>query len=824
MSYQVLARKWRPNCFAELVGQEHVVTAISNALDNNRLHHAYLFTGTRGVGKTTIARIFSKSLNCETGLSATPCGKCSTCVEIEQGNFIDLLEIDAASRTKVEDTRELLDNVQYRPSRGRYKVYLIDEVHMLSKHSFNALLKTLEEPPPHVKFLLATTDPQKLPVTILSRCLQFNLKALSRTQIAKQLDFVLQQEQLEFDAEALSQLARAAQGSMRDALSLTDQAIAQGNGVVSLPIVTAMLGLMDKNLVLKLLNAILQKNSNEMMQLVEHMAMQAADFSQVLAELMSLLHQVALTQLVPEACKLETIAARAIFQVAKTVAPEHIQLLYQIVLNGKKDLAHAADPRSGVEMTLLRMLAFCPDNLSLAPQELASLATQVGPNQVATDQLANTQPVTTGEKAEPNATVSTASEPVFVMQPEAIPADEPVSITSPPVQPKVTAEPLASEHEYEQNSDLHEEQQNSTNNDYEQDLFEQQQAILRQVEDYGYTAHVPADETEVVAHHQQKNQAGTQPSSQPTLSHNTLSNTESMLALRKKLLQEQAAAEEESEAKGKKSEASAVPNLASLRPVAKVTEANVEVASVIEAPYSTINKPSEPWSEDSSLPPASYESLDESQHDIAPQNSLITPSDESLLPPWSMTDARNETPQAADIVEDVFTTPEVIPQQETYTVFDTHGHLALDQLGEVDLAIPLFLQDQQKVMSATQVDDWSRLIDNMQVTALTKQLALHSSFNQQGDVIHLVLLETKQHLNTPSGQQQLAEALSGHFGKPVELEIELGNPINTPFAIQQKIQQIRHDYAYQVVTTDSSVALMQDLFAAKVDNASIVAR
>ncbi|MEQ3652785.1 MAG: DNA polymerase III subunit gamma/tau, partial [Glaciecola sp.] len=247
MSYQVLARKWRPQKFAELVGQEHVVSAISNALDNDKLHHAYLFTGTRGVGKTTIARIFSKSLNCETGQSATPCGTCNACTDIDEGRFVDLLEIDAASRTKVEDTRELLDNVQYKPTRGRFKVYLIDEVHMLSKHSFNALLKTLEEPPPHVKFLLATTDPQKLPVTILSRCLQFSLKALSREQIQTQLEHILKQESIPSEASALGHLARAAQGSMRDALSLTDQAIAQGNNQVTLATVTEMLGLLDKN-------------------------------------------------------------------------------------------------------------------------------------------------------------------------------------------------------------------------------------------------------------------------------------------------------------------------------------------------------------------------------------------------------------------------------------------------------------------------------------------------------------------------------------------------------------------------------------------------
>ena len=361
MSYQVLARKWRPGKFSELVGQEHVVSAISNALDNDRLHHAYLFTGTRGVGKTTIARIFSKSLNCEEGQGANPCGQCNTCKEIEQGNYVDLLEIDAASRTKVEDTRELLDNVQYKPTRGRYKVYLIDEVHMLSKHSFNALLKTLEEPPPHVKFLLATTDPQKLPITILSRCLQFNLKAMSREQIVGQLQHILQHEQLPFEPQALALLARAAQGSMRDALSLTDQAIAQGGNQVLASVVTDMLGLMDKNQLLKVIHAVVSKSPADVLQLVNDIAEQAPDYDNVHSELASLLHQIALTQWVPEACKLETTSAKAIFQLAKTIPAEQVQLLYQIALQGRKDLPFAADGKSAFEMTLMRMMSFAPN-------------------------------------------------------------------------------------------------------------------------------------------------------------------------------------------------------------------------------------------------------------------------------------------------------------------------------------------------------------------------------------------------------------------------------------------------------------------------------
>ncbi|WP_417437631.1 DNA polymerase III subunit gamma/tau [Idiomarina sp.] len=359
MSYQVLARKWRPSQFAEVVGQQHVLKPLEHALDKQRLHHAYLFTGTRGVGKTTIARILAKALNCEEGITATPCGKCSACLEIEQGRFVDLLEIDAASRTKVEDTRELLDNVQYRPTRGRYKVYLIDEVHMLSRHSFNALLKTLEEPPEHVKFLLATTDPQKLPVTILSRCLQFNLKALSNEDITQQLSYVLSQEQVQADSEALPLLARSARGSMRDALSLTDQAIAQGGGSVSIDSVRRMLGNVPVADIAALLECVLEGDAEAVMQRVDSMVSMVPDLSSVLVELQSLLHQLALVQQVPSAAN--------VFENSDVVKPllrrmpaELIQVFYRTVLEGRREQAYAIDARSGLEMTLLRLLCFRP--------------------------------------------------------------------------------------------------------------------------------------------------------------------------------------------------------------------------------------------------------------------------------------------------------------------------------------------------------------------------------------------------------------------------------------------------------------------------------
>ncbi|MEN8168124.1 MAG: DNA polymerase III subunit gamma/tau [Pseudomonadota bacterium] len=360
MSYQVLARKWRPQLFSQLVGQEHVVRALSNALDNDRLHHAYLFTGTRGVGKTTLARIFAKSLNCETGVSATPCGVCSACREIEEGRFVDLLEVDAASRTKVDQTRELLENVPYAPVRGRYKVYLIDEVHMFSASSFNALLKTLEEPPPHVKFILATTDPQKVPVTVLSRCLQFNLKRLSREQIEGQLKHILQQEKIGFDEEALSLLARGADGSMRDGLSLLDQAIAFGAGAVSGSNVRSMLGAIGGDPVYGLVEALANGDGEALLQRVAEMAELAADFATALQDLLGLLHQLALLQTIPGLKPDEAYDEARLTGFAQALMPEDVQLFYQIGLSGQQELPLAPDPRSGFEMVLLRMLAFKP--------------------------------------------------------------------------------------------------------------------------------------------------------------------------------------------------------------------------------------------------------------------------------------------------------------------------------------------------------------------------------------------------------------------------------------------------------------------------------
>lgn len=362
MSYQVLARKWRPQKFSDVVGQQHVLTAIANGLSLGRIHHAYLFSGTRGVGKTTIARLLAKGLNCESGITATPCGKCDNCREIEEGRFVDLIEIDAASRTKVEDTRDILDNVQYAPARGRFKVYLIDEVHMLSRHSFNALLKTLEEPPEHVKFLLATTDPQKLPITILSRCLQFHLKALDVEQIRIQLEKVLQAEHIDSDTKALQLIARAADGSMRDALSLTDQAIAMGNGQVNTETVSQMLGTLDDAQPLALVESLMNADGAAMMAQIELAASRGVDWENLLVETLSVLHRVAMIQLLPSLPESNSDDLR-VRELARLITPQDLQLYYQTLLTGRKELAFAPDRRSGIEMTFLRALAFHPKSL-----------------------------------------------------------------------------------------------------------------------------------------------------------------------------------------------------------------------------------------------------------------------------------------------------------------------------------------------------------------------------------------------------------------------------------------------------------------------------
>lgn len=441
MSYLALARKWRPAKFKEVVGQAHVLTALENALSQNRLHHAYLFSGTRGVGKTTIGRLFAKGLNCETGITATPCGECATCKEIDEGRFVDLLEIDAASRTKVEDTRELLDNVQYKPARGRFKVYLIDEVHMLSRHSFNALLKTLEEPPEYVKFLLATTDPQKLPVTILSRCLQFHLKPISVDNIHEQLDHILEQENVTSESRALGMIAHAADGSMRDALSLTDQAIALGNGNVVTDTVAHMLGTLDTDQAIHLLEAISSKQPQLAMACIQALAENGVEWDGLLSQLATQLHRLAMYQALPSTLDKAQPDAERLELLSKALSPQDIQLYYQIVLKGRQDLPLSPTARVGIEMVVLRMLAFRPAEQTVATA-ISTESTSPAPAPAAQNPVQNqvqsvAQPVS---QAAPMAAPRQSAQAPAVSQPQ-------VSLQA-PVQQPVQQQPPQNQNQY----------------------------------------------------------------------------------------------------------------------------------------------------------------------------------------------------------------------------------------------------------------------------------------------------------------------------------------------------------------------------------------
>ena len=384
MSYQVLARKWRPKSFETLIGQEHVVRALTNALEQQRLHHAYLLTGTRGVGKTTIARILAKSLNCETGITAHPCGVCSACVDIDKGRFIDLIEVDAASNTQVDNMRDLLDNAQYAPTAGRFKVYIIDEVHMLSRSSFNAMLKTLEEPPAHVKFILATTDPQKMPVTVLSRCLQFNLRQMASTSITEHCQAILKTENIPFEMPALQLIAKAASGSMRDALSLLDQAIAYGSQSVHEKEVRAMLGAIDQSYLIELLRALIQNDGVALMNQAKAMSERSIAFDAALGDLANLLQQVAMTQVVPNSIALDLPERHALLELAQQLSAEKVQLYYQIAILGRRDIGLAPDEYAGFTMSLLRMLAFNQSDTSSSPAIKASSPASIQTSNAAT--------------------------------------------------------------------------------------------------------------------------------------------------------------------------------------------------------------------------------------------------------------------------------------------------------------------------------------------------------------------------------------------------------------------------------------------------------
>lgn len=779
MGYQVLARKWRPHTFHEVVGQQHVLTALINALDQGRLHHAYLFSGTRGVGKTTIARILAKCLNCEQGVSSTPCGQCDSCREIDQGNFVDLLEIDAASRTKVEDTRELLDNVQYRPARGRYKVYLIDEVHMLSRHSFNALLKTLEEPPPYVKFLLATTDPQKLPITILSRCLQFHLKALNREQIVDQLVRVLDAEAQPYELPALAAMAKAADGSMRDALSLTDQALAHGSGHVHLDQVLAMLGTLDHRHLHQMLQLLAQLQGPALMAKVNEVALLGPDFELVHAELASLLHRIALAQLLGASADPLALDSDQVLALAKTFTAEEIQLYYQIALTGRRELPLAPDGRSALEMTLLRMLAFSPRQ----PGGSVQLQPPSQPAQFST--APNMEPASAG-----------IATPVASREERMVAMPKEVTSTSAPLPP---AEPTAVRDD----------------SAMEQALFAEQQRLLAEAEQWRDDPEplaAPAAAPEVVLE---------SPSVSSPAAPASGSGLNQLLQVRNRLRSQQTkeqnpgAAAQSSAVLGRAGapvlgRADAPLSRTMPSPVAASAAApSPEPAPIPPKPAPAISDDLPPWE----VPPADayLESMPEPSEGLeqavadayaAPEPTRPAQAPESPIaapPAAAPAVARSQPVASSPMTPPTMTAPATVAAGPS----DERWHSQDLLLGSGD--------------------PWSELIAASGVGGRLRQLALHACRQVDGERWILTLPAEHRHLVSDKAIAALSEGFSQHLGQPVQIQIVQGEPATaTPAQIEQQRYAQLLAQAQQDLAQDPHIQFLIQRFGAQLDADSIL--
>ena len=806
MSYQVLARKWRPQTFHQLVGQEHVKQALVNALNEQRLHHAYLFTGTRGVGKTTIARIFAKSLNCDEGITSNPCGKCQSCLDIEAGKFIDLIEIDAASRTKVEDTREILDNVQYAPTRGRYKVYLIDEVHMLSKHSFNALLKTLEEPPEHVKFLLATTDPQKLPITILSRCLQFNLNAMSQSQIVSQLTHILPQEQIQFEEPALKALAKAADGSMRDALSLTDQAIAQTNAQLTLAAVQDMLGLMDVSHAVSILASVLCQDAPAVLDEVTQISVKNGNYLAVLDDLIALLHAIQLTQLVPQAAKISVFSESDIATLSEQINPQQVQLFYQLLLNGKKDLQWAPEQKLGFEMVLLRLIAFehadsqptytsnvqagsvSSSSVQAAPtasprQGLQDIRARLKQNNASVGGSSTQQPHATNEIPEQSATPQVEAEPAQVepIQAEPIQA-EPIQaepIQAEPSQQSVVEHSVTNQHSeltqsVAQSSQEHSVEQPHNQLNVESNAFNQQAQHNPQAPAHQEYAPEP-QEQELAAQYEQVMQDAQEQGYTPAY-------------------EPQATQQAQQDASSQNSES------ASARLQAQQGQAQSAIARILQnrnisgAGQLLSARGDEPKKSEAQNAPDSH---------VAP----VTPKKKPV--PFSERHKADESKLAPELLEQI--APQTSQAQET----------------PKEEAVPVpegFASPISEIRFAHQQDDWAKLIEKMALGGRMRQFALHSIYHYENNQANIQVDISQRHLDSAVLRQKLQAALNDMYGSEVELIVEFAEGvIDSPYLIQQKIDAHRHQQAIETINQDPIVLQLIEQFSAEVDENTIQA-
>ena len=757
MSYQVLARKWRPQNFGQLVGQEHVKTALTHALTQNRLHHAYLFTGTRGVGKTTIARIFAKSLNCEQGVTATPCGVCSACTEIDKGFFVDLMEIDAASRTKVEDTRDLLDNVQYAPTRGRYKVYLIDEVHMLSKHSFNALLKTLEEPPPHVKFLLATTDPQKLPITVLSRCLQFSLKALSQSQIKQHLSFILSQEGIAAEDEALALLARAAKGSLRDSLSLTDQAIAQTNGDIRLTAVREMLGFLEQSWAEILLQDVLNRDLAGMQAHVQQLVSSHSHFQAVLDDMLSLLHLAALSQYQLSASELALTESAFVRAVAKTHAPESIQLYYQLLLSGKRDLPYAPEPRIGLEMALLRAIAFVPAKAGAMPEVSAGRAAALSAAQLTPAQ--DTSAVIAPAAAETQAPQLHVAQ----LQPEVAAAQAPGEVSEPiPVTDTIAApEPEAGIDSVTASILARRGLQRAASNEPKKSERQQAPVVLPP-----RTAPAVAAPLPPVA------------SAEPVQSGVSVAETKVAAASLEAPKPVDIPPWDEWPASPKADNAAEPEPVVDEGPVVKPFVTDVAAADDADQPD----------------PADQVESGEQWQWQQSYNEAQVQPIRHALLESLAVPDL----PANLDFASEAIAEVEIVADADANLSFDGQIHAG-----------------NFAVRSSSQVDAWAHRIDSLRIGGLMRLFLLHSSMQLEADRLTLQVAGSQRHLDSERNRAQLEAVLSESFGQPLQVQIEFVDEVSaSPQALQQRIDAARRRYVQQLLQQDPTVcSLMQDFAA-----------